>query len=78
MMYEPKKSDSPIVARKSANKVGRPTAEPMERRGGAKRTRISKTRGGHRAEKACQVRWTVYAKQQRQTGNAGSQRCSIT
>jgi hypothetical protein len=37
MMYEPKKSDSPVVARKSANTAGRPAAEPMEPRGEAKR-----------------------------------------
>jgi RNA-directed DNA polymerase len=32
MMNDPEKSDSAIVATKSANKVGRPTAESMERR----------------------------------------------
>jgi RNA-directed DNA polymerase len=34
MMYEPEKSDSAIVARKLANKAGRPAAEPVERRAG--------------------------------------------
>ena len=32
MMHEPEKSDSAIVARKPANKAGRPAAEPVERR----------------------------------------------
>jgi hypothetical protein len=34
MMHEPEKSDSAIVARKPANKAGRPAAEPVERRAG--------------------------------------------
>jgi RNA-directed DNA polymerase len=34
-MYEPEKSDSPIVPRKSANKAERSAAEQMEGRGGA-------------------------------------------
>ena len=36
MMHGPEKSDSAVVARESANKVGRPTAESMERRAEAK------------------------------------------
>ena len=35
MMHEPERSDSAIVARKPANKAGRPAAEPVERRAGA-------------------------------------------
>ena len=35
MMHDREKSDPPIVARKPANKDGRPSAEPVERRGGA-------------------------------------------
>jgi len=34
MMHEPERSDSAIVARKPANKTGRPAAEPVERRAG--------------------------------------------
>ena len=34
MMHELEKSDSVIVARKPANKAGRPAAEPVERRAG--------------------------------------------
>ena len=34
MMHEPERSDSAIVARKPANKAGRPAAEPVERRAG--------------------------------------------
>ena len=34
MMHEPEKSDSAIVARKPANKAGRPAAEQVERRAG--------------------------------------------
>ena len=34
MMHELEKSDSAIVARKPANKAGRPAAEPVERRAG--------------------------------------------
>ena len=34
MMHEPEKSDSAIVARKPANKAGRPAAEQVERRVG--------------------------------------------
>ena len=34
MMHEPEKSDFAIVARKPANKAGRPAAEPVERRAG--------------------------------------------
>jgi len=37
MMYEPKKSDSPVVATKSANNAGKPAAESIEPRGEAKR-----------------------------------------
>lgn len=36
MMNEWEKSDSPMVAKKLANKSGQPDAEPVERRGGAK------------------------------------------
>jgi group II intron reverse transcriptase/maturase len=36
MMNKPEKSDSPVVAMKSANKAGQPAAESMERRGGTK------------------------------------------
>jgi RNA-directed DNA polymerase len=36
MMHGQEKSDSPVVARKLANKSGKPEAEPVERRGGAK------------------------------------------
>jgi RNA-directed DNA polymerase len=35
MMHDREKSDLPIVARKSANDDGRPSAESVERRGGA-------------------------------------------
>src|SRR4051794_20670638 len=35
MMHEPERSDSAIVARKPANKAGRPAAEPGGRRAGA-------------------------------------------
>src|ERR1700675_637483 len=34
MMHEPEKSDSAIVATKSANKAGQPVAELVERRAG--------------------------------------------
>src|SRR5271167_4937633 len=34
MMHEPEKSDSAVVARKLANKAGRPATEPVERRAG--------------------------------------------
>ena len=34
MMHEPERSDSAIVARKPANKAGRPVAEQVERRAG--------------------------------------------
>src|SRR5689334_4585736 len=34
MMHEPERSDSAIVARKPANKAGRPVAELVERRAG--------------------------------------------
>jgi hypothetical protein len=36
MMYDQGKSDPPIVLGKSPNKAGRPAADPVERRGGAK------------------------------------------
>ena len=35
MMHEREKSDPAVVAAKSANKAGRPAAEPVERRAGA-------------------------------------------
>ena len=37
MMHEPEKSDSAIVATKSANKAGQPAAELVERRAGTGR-----------------------------------------
>ena len=51
MMYEPEKSDSAIVARKPANKAGRPAAERVEPRAGTKgnteksHTRRTQSRG---------------------------------
>ncbi len=59
MMHEPEKSDSAIVATKSANKAGQPAAELMERRAGTGRTRTSKARAGHRTGKACHRRWAA-------------------
>ena len=49
---------------KPANKPGRPGAESVEPRGGAKGTRASHARAGRRAGKACPRGWTVYGKQQ--------------
>ena len=46
------KSDPIVVAMKPANKAGRPMAERVERRVGAKGMRVSTTRAGHRTGKA--------------------------
>jgi len=54
------KSAPSIVAVKSANKSGRPDAESMELRGGAKGNSPRGTCTGHRAGSACPTGLSVY------------------
>ena len=78
MMNERGKSDGPVVPAKPPNKAGRPAAEVVEGRGLAKGNTASKTRPGHRAGTARQVRWSVYVKQHEGTRKRGSPRSCTT
>jgi len=64
VMHRHEKSDSAIVAKKPPNKAGKPGAEAVERRAGAKGNTVSKARAGLRSGKACPRRWTVCGKLQ--------------
>src|SRR3984893_6603957 len=62
MMHGHEKSDSAIVAGKPTNKAVPAAAEPVEPRAGARGTRASKARTGHRDGSACHKRWNAYGK----------------
>jgi hypothetical protein len=58
------KSDPAIVAAKLANKAGRPAAESVERRAGAKENADQKRTFRTQCRAACHRIWTAYGKRQ--------------
>ena len=77
MMHGREKSDPAMVAEKSANKDGRPSAESAEPRAGPRETRDSAACAGLRAGKACPTGRTVYGKRRRNGNRNGSPPCYI-
>ena len=75
MMHGREKSDSAIVAVKPTNNAVPTATEPVEPRAGAKGTRASKARTGHRDGSA---RWSAYGKPQDNGRRRGSPHSSTT
>ena len=74
-MYERGKSDGCVVPAKRANNAAQAVAESVEERHPAKENAASKTRPGHRAGQARQVRWLVCVKWHKEISKHGSRRC---
>jgi RNA-directed DNA polymerase len=74
MMHGHEKSDSAIVAMKPSNNAGRPAAEAVERRAGAKenanRCRTCRTQGRESVSQALERVWKAEAS--RQTSEVGA------
>ena len=78
MMHGRQKSDLGVVALKLANKPGRPGAESVERRPGAKGNMVRLHTPRTQGRAGVSHDSTVYGKQQGNARRSGSQRCSTT
>jgi hypothetical protein len=78
MMHGREKSDPAIVAMKPMNKAGRPVAESVERRAGAKGNADQQSTRRAQDRKVCHRRWTAYGKRLDEVRRRSSPRSSTT